>query len=65
MYGMKRQITDLTNKVEELKNDRKLFKDVLRKRLLTIRTLEAQIIAMNSKENAGQENKGIPLADKN
>jgi len=57
MFGMRQQIAELTN-------DRKLFKDVLRKRLLTIRTLEAQVSAMNAK-NPGQENKGIPLTDKN
>jgi hypothetical protein len=62
MYGMKQQIKEMEARIEELTSDRKLFKDVLRKRLATIRTLEAQLYA---KENPGQENKGIPLADKN
>lgn len=62
MYGMKQQIEKMQSTIEELTSDRKLFKDVLRKRLANIRTLEAQLKA---KDNPDQENKGVPLTDKN
>jgi hypothetical protein len=62
MYGMRQQIKEMQTRIDELTCDRKLFKDVLRKRLANIRTLEA---LLNAKDNPDQENKGIPLADKN
>ncbi|XP_059476606.1 uncharacterized protein LOC132197372 isoform X2 [Neocloeon triangulifer] len=63
LYGMREQIRALTVRNEELVKDRKLFKDVLRKRLATIKSLEAQIAGRET--HPGQENKTNPLAHKN
>ncbi|CAB3372909.1 Hypothetical predicted protein [Cloeon dipterum] len=69
MYGMRDQIKELEAQVENLQRDRKMFKDVLRRRMATIKALESELSQKeqeNKKMQPGQENKpGAPLIYKN
>lgn len=58
MYGMKQQIEEMKVIIEELTADRNMVKDVLRKKLATIHTLEAKLCAKDNPNPAQSSESG-------